>query len=231
MLFMLLEVKDFGADVAFDKRALCAAAELIANNGYSDEDPIVAIVTLPAPSLLEQYLADGETEATSVSEYADTEVSTNIAFNADDAHMREFEMRFALDGGMSNCVQVAFGKDADGDGVLGADEAETLYGWRNGRYFAESVTEGLRVEEADSGNVDSRVFAINLRLKKGEGLRYFTATNDMGVAIFTNLNATAQNWLYKPDWNMMRVTRRGPGVPAEWFSCDLSSHFFYIKLR
>lgn len=164
-------------------------------------------------------------------EYADTEVSTNIAFNADDAYMREFEMRFALDGGMSNCVQVAFGKDADGDGVLGADEAETLYGWRNGRYFAESVTEGLRVEEADSGNVDSRVFAINLRLKKGEGLRYFTATNDMGVAIFTNLNATAQNWLYKPDWNMMRVTRRGPGVPAEWFFCDLSSHFFYIKLR
>ena len=53
----------------------------------------------------------------------------------------------------------------------------------------------------------------------------------MGVAIFTNLNATVQNWLYKPDWNMMRVTRRGPGVPAEWFSCDLSSHFFYIKLR
>ncbi|MBQ2628873.1 MAG: hypothetical protein IJG13_04270 [Kiritimatiellae bacterium] len=53
----------------------------------------------------------------------------------------------------------------------------------------------------------------------------------MGVAIFTNLNATVQNWLYKPDWNMMRVTRRGPGVPAEWFICDLSSHFFYIKLR
>ena len=166
-----------------------------------------------------------------VSPYADTEVSTNISFSVSSEHAREIEMRFALDGCMSNCVQVAFGKDVDGDGVLGVDEAETLYGWRNGRYFAESVTEGLRVEEADSGNVDSRVFAINLRLKKGEGLRHFTATNDMGVAIFTNLNATAQNWLYKPDWNMMRVTRRGPGVPAEWFSCDLSSHFFYIKLR
>ena len=166
-----------------------------------------------------------------VSPYADTEVSTNIQFSASSEHAREIEMRFALDGCMSNCVQVTFGKDADGDGVLGVDEAETLYGWRNGRYFAESVTDGFRVEEADSGNGDSRVFAINLRLKKGEGLRHFTATNDMGVAIFTNLNATAQNWLYKPDWNMMRVTRRGPGVPAEWFSCDLSSHFFYIKLR
>ena len=166
-----------------------------------------------------------------VPEHADTEVSTNMPFVVDGERTREIKMRFALDGCASNCIQVAFGRDADGDGVLGADEAETLYGWRNGRYFAESVAEGLRIEEADSGNVDSRVFAINLRLKKGEGLRYFTATNDMGVAIFTNLNATAQNWLYKPDWNMMRVTRRGPGVPAEWFSCDLSSHFFYIKLR
>ena len=81
-----------------------------------------------------------------VSPYADTEVSTNIQFSASSEHAREIEMRFALDGCMSNCVQVAFGKDADGDGVLGADEAETLYGWRNGRYFAESVTEGLRVE-------------------------------------------------------------------------------------
>ena len=87
-----------------------------------------------------------------VSPYADTEVSTNIQFSASSEHAREIEMRFALDGCMSNCVQVAFGKDADGDGVLGADEAETLYGWRNGRYFAESVTEGLRVEETDSGN-------------------------------------------------------------------------------
>lgn len=117
-----------------------------------------------------------------VSPYADTEVSTNIQFSTSSEHAREVEMRFALDGCMSNCVQVAFDKDADGDGVLGAEEAETVYGWRNGRYFAESVTEGLRVEEADSVNVDSRVFAINFRLKKGEGLRYFTATNDMGVA-------------------------------------------------
>ena len=60
-----------------------------------------------------------------VSPYADTEVSTNIQFSASSEHAREIEMRFALDGCVSNCVQVAFGKDADGDGVLGADEAET----------------------------------------------------------------------------------------------------------
>ena len=164
-------------------------------------------------------------------EYADPEASTNIAFNADDAHLREFEMRFALEGSLSNCVQVALGRDLDGDGALGADEAETLYGWRNGRYFAESVNGGVRVEDEPDGVATSRVFAVNFRLSKGRGLRHFTATNATGVAVLPTLSADAQKWLYRPDWNMMRVTRRGPGVPAEWFSCDISSHFFYIKLR
>lgn len=166
-----------------------------------------------------------------VSPYADTEVSTNIQFSASSEHAREIEMRFALDGCMSNCVQVAFGKDADGDGVLGADEAETLYGWRNGRYFAESAADGLRVEETDPGSAASRVLTMNLLLKKGEGLCGFAATNGVGVAVFTNLSASAQSWLYKPDWNMMRVTRRGPGVPDEWFTCDLSSYYLYILMR
>ena len=74
--------------------------------------------------------------------------------------------------------------------MLDVEEMETLYGWRNGRYFAESVKDGIRIEEA-----------------------------------------VAQSWLYSPDWNMMRVTRRGPGLPAEWFTGDNLSHFFYIKFR
>ena len=166
-----------------------------------------------------------------MSEYADTEFSTNIAFNADDAHLREFEMHFSLEGSLLNCLQVALGRDLDSDGVLGADEAETLYGWRNGRYFAESVNGGVRVEDEPDGVAMSRVFAVNFRLPKGRGLRHFTATNANGVAVLPTLSADAQRWLYRPDWNMMRVTRRGSGVPAEWFSCDISSHFFYIKLR
>lgn len=164
-------------------------------------------------------------------EYADTEVSTNIAFNADDAHLRGFEMRFAMEGSLSNCVQVALGRDLDGDGVLDADEAETLYGWRNGRYFAESVNGGARVEDKTDSTATSRVFAVNFRLSKGRGLRRFMATNEVGATVLPTLSADAQRWLYRRDWNMMRVTRRGPGVPAEWFSCDISPHFFCIKLR
>jgi hypothetical protein len=166
-----------------------------------------------------------------MSPYADTEVSTNLPFRASDEDSRGMELQFALDGCVSNSVQVAFGRDENGDGVLGVDETETLYGWRNGRYFVESMTEGVRIEEAASSAEPSCAFVMSLRLSKGRGLQHFSATNVLGTAILTNVSASAQSWLYQPGWNMMRVTRRGPGIPAEWFTCDVLSQFFYMTFR
>ncbi len=189
----------------------------------------IAILALSA-----SFLASAERIELSPAEtspYADTEVSTNIPFSVDVEQTRELALSFALDGCTSNCIQVAFGRDSDGDGALGFDETSTLYGWRNGRYFAESVSDAVRTEEADGGGATSRVFFVSLQLKSGGGLKCLAATNDVGVAVFTNLNAAAHAWLFSPDWNMMRVTRRGPGVPAEWFACEIKSHYLYIRLR
>ena len=163
-------------------------------------------------------------------EFADTEVSTNMPFSADNASVREMGLRFMLsDGAASNCIQVAFGRDANSDGILDADESEALFGLRNGRCFAENKADGLRFEEEASAT--SRVFSVNFRLSRRHGLRSFAAADETGTAMFTNLSSSVQGWLYSPGWNMMRVTRRGPGVPSEWFSCDLRSHFFLIKLK
>lgn len=164
-------------------------------------------------------------------EFADTEASTNLPIRVSDEDSRGIELQFALDGCVSNSVQVAFGRDENGDGVLGVDETETLYGWRNGRYFVESMTEGVRIEEADLSGEPSCAFVMSLHLSKGRGLQHFSATNVLGTAILTNVSASAQSWLYQPDWNMMRVTRRGPGIPAEWFVCDVLSQFFYMTFR
>ena len=166
-----------------------------------------------------------------MSPYADTEVSTNLPFRASDEDSRGMELQFALDGCVSNSVQVAFGRDENGDSVLGVDETETLYGWRNERYFVESMTEGVRIEEAASSGEPSCAFVMSLRLSKGRGLQHFSATNVLGTAILTNVSASAQSWLYQPGWNLMRVTRRGPGIPAEWFVCDVLSQFFYMTFR
>ena len=165
-------------------------------------------------------------------EYADTEVSTNLAVSVDGELPQDLEMTFALYGEcVSNCLQVAFGRDADGDGILGADESETVFGWRSGRYFTENVPKGIRVEEsADIGGATSRVFTVSFRISRNRGLHNLTVTNETGAAVFTGLPAAAQGWPCRHGWDTMRVTRRGPGVPDEWFLCDVRPHFFVIRL-
>jgi len=164
--------------------------------------------------------------------HADTEVSTNILLCADAGYAREFEIAFSLPAeAASNCIQVAFGRDVDGNGALGHEEAETLFGWRGGRYFAEGRLNGVRVEEAAPASATSRLFKASVRLSGMRGFRRIAATNETGSAVLTNLPAVARNWLHSPGWNMMRVTRRGPGAPGEWFSCDIRTHPMSIILR
>ena len=93
-----------------------------------------------------------------------TEASTNIAFNVARGDVREVRMHFAFEGVPSNCVQVAFGRDADGDGVLSFGETDAVYGWRNGRHFAEDVKTGVRTEEPDAAT--GHALSVRMRMTK-----------------------------------------------------------------
>ena len=53
-----------------------------------------------------------------ISPYVDTEITTNIAFNNHRSDVKELELKFVLECSSSNCIQVAFGNDANADGVL-----------------------------------------------------------------------------------------------------------------
>ena len=194
---------------------------------------VAAVLALAAFAAGSAFAARIEVPPAAPPEFADTEVSTNIPFSASDARFRGIEMRFSLDGGAaSNCIQVAFGRDADGDGVLRVDEADTVYGWRNGRCCAESVLRGVRVEgDAGLGGAGPCSFSVGLRLARGRGLAHFSATNGLGAAVLPDLSAFDRGWLYDPGWNMLRVTRRGPGVPAEWFAVETFSHLFSVTIH
>ena len=72
-----------------------------------------------------------------VSPYADTEVSTNIPINK--ADIGYSDLNFRLNGTPTNNLELAFGTDANTNGVLDAEEVETRLGWRGGRYFVENA--------------------------------------------------------------------------------------------
>ena len=63
------------------------------------------------------------------SEFADTEVSTNICFAIDRATMTRVEFTVTLEAAATNNVEVAIGTDANGDGNLSVEEAAYTFGY------------------------------------------------------------------------------------------------------
>ena len=167
-----------------------------------------------------------------VSPYADTEVSTNVAFNSVRSDVEEFELKFSFEGCASNSIQVALGRDSDKDGTLSFAETGAVYGWRNGRYFAEDVVSGKRFEDpmAVDAAGTGRVFSAKMRTSRNREAKEFDARAG-SESVLTNLSQLCPVWLYRPKWNMMRITRRGIGEPAEWFTCNIGYASFYITIR
>ena len=167
-----------------------------------------------------------------LSPYADTEVSTNIPFNAVRSDARDVVIAFTAEGMSSNSCQIAFGRDADGDGVLSPAETETVYGWQAGRGFIENVVGWERIEEdCPQGNATSCVFSVRMRMSGDSSPRRFSATDGTNGAVFADLSASHPAWLYRPEWNLARVTRRGTGLPVEILRCDIAYRRFHISFR
>ena len=85
-------------------------------------------------------------------DYADTEVSTNVAFavNADQTDMMLIALAF--DATPSNSVEVAIGHDADGDGNLSPEESAVVFGYDCGKWFQRSAAQN-RLLPAEPGRI------------------------------------------------------------------------------
>ena len=57
------------------------------------------------------------------------EVETNVVFSTGAATDNKWTLTIERDVAASNCVEVVFGADADGDGKLGVKEGELCVGW------------------------------------------------------------------------------------------------------
>lgn len=68
-------------------------------------------------------------------EFADTEVSTNIAFAVERPAMTRIEFMVALDATPTNNVEVAIGTDENGDGNLSVEESAYAFGYDCGTWF------------------------------------------------------------------------------------------------
>ena len=165
------------------------------------------------------------------SPYADTEAATNVVIQTGRTDMREVKIRLQLEGTPTNDLEIAFGCDANTNGVLDVSEIETVYGWRAGRYFVENVRAWERTETEAATSALCGVIDIQLQNDRHFVPRSFAATCG-GEPAFATLSSTPPPaWLFRNEWNMVRVVRRGAGTPSEWVRCDIKHDSFAIKVR
>ena len=144
------------------------------------------------------------------------EVETNVVFNAGAASDNLWRLLIELDATASNCVEVVFGADADGDGKLGVKEGELCVGWDCGEWFWRDRLSGeVGSVECPSG---SRRLDWALRLDADRSARF------VGGNVFSGAVAPT---FFNPDWNMARVVSRG----AETVRVESKISIDALKLR
>ena len=123
------------------------------------------------------------------SEFADTEVSTNIAFAVERPAMTRIEFTVALDAMPTNNVEVAIGTDANSDGNLAVEEAAYVFGYDCGAWFCRA---------RDENKIESSAVNLNLQPQPRISHTFILKRRQLDTA-----------------WNLVKVTRRGCGSSCE----------------
>ncbi len=154
------------------------------------------------------------------SPYADTESETNVVFCAGESEDNKWEFSLELDATRSNCVEVVFGTDADGDGTLGIEEGELSVGWECGEWFLrDRRTNEMRRERSGTGRrrLEWAVFLDPRRRVKGWKGNVF--------------GGAPPPHCFSPSWNMARVSASGLDPANEAVESRVFAHGFSVRVR
>ena len=88
-----------------------------------------------------------EVSALPQSEYADTEVATNVALNVSAARLERLTLSVAFETSETNEVLVALGADTDGNGDLSIDEADIIFGSDCGAWYRADLRTGETTQQ------------------------------------------------------------------------------------
>lgn len=160
----------------------------------------------------------------------DTEVSTNCPFTSACGRTGLFSLTLDLAATPSNNVEIAFGTDADADGVLAQEETGLALGWDCGRWFLrEGWVGAARFAEPATA---SGVKALRWQLWLADGMTpRRLSVKENGEQLELGAADTPPPWLFSPDWNLVRVTARGVDVPGAEVSWRVGNEAFILRLR
>ena len=139
------------------------------------------------------------------SEFADTEVSTNIAFVVERPAMSRIEFTVALDATPTNNVEVAIGTDVNGDGNLSVEESAYVFGYDCGTWFCR---------DRDKNRIEDTSVDLDLRPRPHLSHTFILKRQKLDTA-----------------WNLVKVTRRGGGASCELVKAEGRRPGFMLEVR
>ncbi len=151
--------------------------------------------------------------------HADMETVTNVPFAValDAAGRLSFDL--VCRATPSNNVEVAFGRDSDGNGMLDVGEEDCTVGWDCGAWFVREGADGEPLAAVPEQSPTGDVRTLSWRLWVGaDGTPSRLDARADGDAVFGALADAPPAWLHSPSWNLLRLTGRGIDAPLGSFS-------------
>ena len=162
-------------------------------------------------------------------EFPDTEVVTNVAVTTSDKSSREYAFELVFTGSASNNVEIAFGTDADGDGVLSLGEIALSVGWDCGEWILFNAAAESRLCAVGGDGAHKLVGRIRMR---ADGLVRSMSVRDGDTPLFSELADSMPVWTFPTEWNVARLVGRGENVrTGERFHITTSMHGFAVQLH
>ena len=161
-------------------------------------------------------------------EYDDCEVVTNCVFDASRRDGRIFSIHMEVDATPSNGVEVVFGRDVDGDGVLSRAEETLSVGYDCGM---------LKIVECATGNETTCACApghtvLDLKLRPGsDGTARSLVATVNGQMAFAPLGQSPPTFLFNREWNAAKVVRRGCDDPHLSVICAVDNDPLVLYFR
>ena len=143
-------------------------------------------------------------------EWPDREAATNAALPAAMWRKRgHFDVQMSVAAG-TNLVQLAFGRDADGDGELSRAETALVVGRGLGETFVEDVAARMRYAEALPPTAGRRGLGLRVSLDRDGAPTGLVATNETGGTVFSEWRHAPPAFCFDPSWDTVRVVSAGP---------------------
>ena len=171
---------------------------------------VAIVLALPASAAKLQFAPVVMTPADKAVPYNSAAIALDPAFML---YPRQMDFLFSGTFGVSNCVEVAFGTDADGDGTLARQEEALAFGWRAGWYFLENRLTAERLYAPSGNNAAPLRLCFEYPLNAGFAARWHLTA--AGEELFADCQTLGLWPLFDLAWTHLKVTVRGPTAFSE----------------